>query len=102
MTIGSQESPVFLVFSVPEVNFAGGVTVFGVVMTTDAEGRDGTFNVSGNGTIYGAAMVAGELEPNMNSTFQIVWNGDLVRLATKRGSLGKIYGGWTDFHEDWR
>jgi hypothetical protein len=100
--IGSPTDPVFLVASVPELQLGGGAIVYGVVMVTDIEGRDAQFDASGGATVYGAVLVDGELEPNYGSNFEIVWNDQLVRLATKRGSLGKLYGGWTDFHEDWR
>jgi hypothetical protein len=94
--------PVFLVVSAPELQLGGGSTIYGVVMTTKAEGYEGSFDASGGGTVYGAVLVEGELEPNFGANFEIVWNDDLVRLATKRGSLGKLYGGWTDAPEDWR
>lgn len=100
--IGSPTDPVFLVASVPELQLGGGATFYGVVMVTDAEGKAARFDASGGATVYGAVLVDGELEPNYGSNFEIVWNDQLVRLATKRGSLGKLYGGWTDFHEDWR
>jgi hypothetical protein len=100
-TIGSQDSPVFLVYSGPEIQFGGSVSLYGVLMTTDIEGHAGSFDGAGTGAIYGAVLVDGNL-PTMNATFDIVWNDDLVLLATKRGSLGNLYGGWTDFHEDWR
>ena len=102
LVVGSPTYPVFLVSSTPELELGGGVTVYGVVMTTDVEGRAGGFDASGGGTVYGAVIVDGQLEPNYGSNFEIVWNDELVRLSTKRGSLGKLYGGWTDFHEDWR
>lgn len=101
-TVGSHLDPVFLVASTDELQIGGGSTIYGVVMTTDAEGRDAVFDASGGGTVIGAVMVDGELEPNYGSNFEIVWNEDLVRTATKLGSMGKLYGGWTDFHEDWR
>lgn len=100
--VGSHLDPVFLVSSTPELEIGGGATVYGVVMTTDAEGRDGAFDASGGGTVIGAVLVDGQLEPNYGSNFTIVWNDDLVNTATKLGSMGKLYGGWTDFHEDWR
>jgi hypothetical protein len=101
-TVGSHTDPVFLVSAADELRIGGGATIFGVVYTTDAEGNAGRFDASVGGTVYGAVMVDGELEPNVGSNFAIVYNDQLIALATQRGSLGKIYGGWTDFHEDWR
>lgn len=101
-TIGSPTDPVFLVSSTPELQIGGGSLIYGVVMTTDAEGRAGRFDASGGGTVIGAVLVDGELEPNYGSNFEIVWNDDLVNTSTSLGALGKLYGGWTDFHEDWR
>jgi hypothetical protein len=100
--IGSPTDPVFLVSSTPDLQIGGGAIIYGVVMTTDKEGRAGGFDPSGGGTVYGAILVDGQLAANYGSNFEIVWNDDAVRLATKRGSLGKLYGGWTDFHEEWR
>ena len=102
IVVGSPTDPVFLVASTPELQLGGGAIVYGVVMVTDAEGKAAGFDASGGATVYGAVMVDGQLEPNYNSNFEIVWNDQLVRLATKRGSLGNLYGGWTDFREDWR
>jgi hypothetical protein len=72
-----------------------------VLFVTDAEGTNGEYQSSGTNTIYGAAIIDGQLG-SYTGTFQIVYNDNLINRATQRGSLGNIYGGWTDFHEDWR
>lgn len=100
--IGSHKKPVFLVASANELSLGGGVLVYGVVMVTDIDEKDALFDASGGGTVIGAVIIDGELEPNYGSNFEIVWNDELVRLATKLGSMGNMYGGWTDIHEDWR
>ena len=68
---------------------------------TDVEDTAGEFKGNGTFTIYGAVIIEGPMD-KFTGTYQVVYNDDLIDLATKRGSLGKIYGGWTDFHEDWR
>ena len=80
---------------------AGKANIYGTLFVTDVEGKNGEFEATGTNTVYGAAIIDGPLG-KFSGTYQVVWNDDLIERATKTGSLGKIYGGWTDFHEDWR
>ena len=82
-------------------SLSGNLIFYGVMFITDVEGTAGEFEATGVNTVYGAVIVDGPMG-NFNGTYQIVYNDDLIERATKTGSLGKIYGGWTDFHEDWR
>jgi hypothetical protein len=102
VTIGSPEEPVFLVSAAELTTLVGNAIFYGVMFITDVEKTgSGEFAGSGTMTIYGAVIVDGPID-KFSGTYQIVYNDDLIDLATKRGSLGKVYGGWTDFHEDWR
>jgi len=100
-TIGSPDKPVFLISAANLIRMNGGAKLYGVLFVTDAEGTNGEYQSSGTNTIYGAAIIDGLLG-SYTGTFQIVYNDNLIGRAGERGSLGKIYGGWTDFHEDWR
>jgi hypothetical protein len=99
--IGSADFPVFLISAATLTKMVGNTRIFGVLLITDVEGSAAAIHSAGTNTIYGAALVEGDIA-HFQGTFQIVYNEDLIERATKSGSLGKIYGGWTDFHEDWR
>jgi len=100
-SVGSPEKPVFLVSGANLFSLSGGAKIYGVLFITDVDGRKGEFEATGTNTVYGAVIVDGPLG-KFSGTYQIVYNDDLIDRATKTGSLGKIYGGWTDFHQDWR
>jgi len=100
-SIGSPGSPVFLISAANLTSLSGNLIFYGVMFITDVEGTAGEFEATGVNTVYGAVIVDGPMG-NFNGTYQIVYNEDLIERATKSGALGKIYGGWTDFHEDWR
>jgi hypothetical protein len=99
--VGSPDNPVFLISAADEMALAGNAVIWGVLFVTTVEGGTGEMSVTGTNTLYGAGIVEGPIK-NFNGTYQIVYNDDLVDRATKTGGLGKIYGGWIDFHEDWR
>jgi hypothetical protein len=99
--VGSAEWPVFLISAANLFSLAGNANIFGVLFVTDVEGSNGKYESTGTNTMYGAAIIDGPLG-KFSGTYQVVWNDDLIDRATKTGSLGKIYGGWTDFHDDWR
>jgi len=99
--IGSPDFPVFLVSAATLTKMVGNTKIYGVLLITDVEGTAAAIHSAGTNTVYGAVLVEGDIA-HFQGTFQIVYNDDLIDLATKRGSLGKVYGGWTDFHEDWR
>jgi hypothetical protein len=101
VTVGSPEAPVFLISAAELTSLAGNAIIYGVLYVTDVEGSAGEYEATGDNTLYGAAIVDG-IMGKFTGTYQIVYNDSLVERATKTGSLGKIYGGWTDFHEDWR
>ena len=101
VVVGSPEHPVFLISAAELTSLAGNAIVYGVLFVTDVEGNTGEYEATGVNTLYGAAIIDGVMG-NFNGTYQIVYNDNLVERATQTGSLGKIYGGWTDFHEDWR
>jgi hypothetical protein len=99
--IGSPDFPVFIVSAATLTKMVGNTQIYGVLLITDVEGGAAAIHSAGTNTVYGAVLVEGEIA-HFQGTFQIVYNDDLIERATKTGSLGKIYGGWTDFHEDWR
>jgi hypothetical protein len=99
--IGSPDFPVFIVSAATLTKMVGNTQIYGVLLITDVEGSAAAIHSAGTNTIYGAVLVEGDIA-HFQGTFQIVYNEDLIERATKTGSLGKIYGGWTDFHEDWR
>jgi hypothetical protein len=99
--IGSPDAPVFLISAADLTSLSGNAIIYGVLFVTDVEGTTGEYEATGVNTLYGAAIVDGVMG-NFNGTYQIVYNDNLIERATKTGSLGKIYGGWTDFHDDWR
>jgi len=99
--VGSPEQPVFLISAANLTRLNGGAEIFGVLYVTDVERGNGEFQSTGTNTIYGAAIIDGALG-SFNGTFQIVYIEDLIDRATKSGSLGKMYGGWTDFHQSWQ
>ncbi len=100
-SVGSPGWPVFLISAANLFSLAGNANIYGVLFVTDVEGRKGEYESTGTNTLYGAAIIDGPMG-QFSGTYQVVWNDDLIDRATKTGSLGKIYGGWTDFHEDWR
>jgi len=100
-SIGSADFPVFIVSAATLTKMVGNTQIFGVLLITDVEGSAAAIHSAGTNTVYGAVLVEGDIA-HFQGTFQIVYNDDLIEQATKTGSLGKIYGGWTDFHEDWR
>jgi hypothetical protein len=100
-TIGSPDFPVFIISAANLTRTVGNTSLYGVLFVTDVEGSDGGIHSAGTNTIYGAVLVEGPIV-HFQGTFQIVYNDALIEHATKLGDLGKIYGGWTDFHEDWR
>jgi hypothetical protein len=99
--VGSVDRPVFLIFAGDLLRLNGGAEIFGFILVTDVEGGDANFDVKGTNTVYGAVVVDGPIA-DYTGTFQIVYNDELIRLATQWGGLGNISGGWTDFHRDWR
>jgi hypothetical protein len=99
--VGSPEFPVFIVSAATLTKMVGNTQIYGVLLITDVEGNAAAIHAAGTNTVYGAVLVEGDIS-HFQGTFQIVYNDDLIERATKTGSLGKIYGGWTDFHEDWR
>ncbi len=101
VVVGSPEDPVFLISAANLTSLAGNAIIYGVLFVTDVEGSAGEYEATGINTLYGAAIVDGVMG-KFSGTYQIVYNDNLVERATQSGSLGKIYGGWTDFHEDWR
>jgi hypothetical protein len=100
-SIGSPEEPVFLISAAELTTLVGNAIFYGVMFITDVEGTAGEFAGAGIMTIYGAVVIEGPMD-KFSGTYQVVYNDELIELATERGSLGKVYGGWTDFHEDWR
>ena len=100
-SIGLPDFPVFIVSAATLTRMVGNTKIYGVLLITDVEGNAAAIHSAGTNTVYGAVLVEGEIA-HFQGTFQIVYNSELIERATKTGALGKIYGGWTDFHEDWR
>lgn len=100
-SVGSPDGPVFLISAATLTKMVGNTNIYGVLLITDVEGNSAAIHSAGTNTVYGAVLVEGPIS-HFQGTFQIVYNDDLIEAATKTGALGKIYGGWTDFHQDWR
>jgi len=98
--IGSPDRPVFIVSAANLTKMVGNTKIYGVLLITDVELTDAAIHSAGTNTVYGAVLVEGDIA-HFQGTFQIVYNADLIERATKTGGLGKIFGGWTDFHQDW-
>ncbi|MGD8357269.1 MAG: hypothetical protein PVJ33_14970 [Lysobacterales bacterium] len=98
--IGSPDFPVFLVSAAQHTRLNGGAKFFGVLFVTDVLHDDAVLDSQGTNTIYGAAVVDADLG-SYSGTFQIVYIDSIVRLASQSGGIGKISGGWTDFHSIW-
>jgi hypothetical protein len=99
--IGSAEFPVFLISAAETTRVNGGASIFGVVFVTDVLNADATFESTGTNTIYGAVVVDAELG-SFSGTFQIVYVDAIAELASQSGGIGKVTGGWTDFHPVWQ
>ena len=52
-------------------------------------------------TIYGQAIIDATLD-QYQGTFQIVYVDAAIDGALEPAGFGKVAGGWTDFHDDWR
>jgi hypothetical protein len=99
--VGSAEHPVMLISAAELTQLQGGVELFGMLFLTDIENENAEFNTTGNATVFGSVVsdgVAGDL----NGTFQVVYNDDIVADASVTGGLGAISGSWTDFHKEWQ
>ena len=98
--IGSKDHPVFLVSAARLTKLGGKAKLWGVLWVSDALHADAKFESSGTPTIYGASVVDTEIN-RFSGTFQIVYVDAVVRIASETGGIGKISGGWTDFHPNW-
>ena len=91
----------FLISAAETTRVNGGASIFGVVFVTDVLHADATFESTGTNTIYGAVVVDAELG-SFSGTFQIVYVDAIAELASQSGGIGKVSGGWTDFHPVWQ
>ncbi|MGH8035600.1 MAG: hypothetical protein ACREO9_10270, partial [Lysobacterales bacterium] len=102
-TVGSVNSPVFLISAAGETKIHG--DMFGILFVTDAEPWGGKkskgFTGNGGGTIYGAAVMDAEMK-DFNGNFSVVYLENVVNGALDKGLFGGVQGGWTDFHADWK
>lgn len=99
--IGGPTNAVFLISAAANTSVSAGADLFGALMVTDKEVPTAKFTGNGHATIYGAAIMDGDMK-NFNGTFQIVYVDTLVGLAFDTPLFGAIAGGWTDFHARWR
>ncbi len=99
--VGSIEHPVFLISAAGTTRFNGGASLFGILFITDVEVPTAKFNAVGSMTIYGQAIIDATLD-QYQGTFQVVWLDTAIDGALENGGVGKVAGGWTDFHENWR
>jgi hypothetical protein len=107
-TIGSPENPVLLITAAETTSFGGGAKIFGTVFSTIVEHTyagmpEPNLVLNGTGAIYGALLVETNFESRNqpNATFDVVWNEAINRKAASDGGLGRVLGGWSDFHEQW-
>lgn len=101
--VGSPDAPVLIITAASATNLGGGVQIFGSVFSTDVEDPDAVLTIKGNGQIYGALMVDSDFSASnaTGSTFDVVWNENILKKAGTQGGLGAVIGGWSDFHRDW-
>jgi hypothetical protein len=99
--VGSPDDPVLLVSAAGTTRFNGGASLFGILFVTDAEVSTAKLNAVGSMTIYGQAIVDATLD-QYQGTFQVVYLEHAIDGALENGGVGKVAGGWTDFHENWR
>lgn len=98
--IGTKDHPVFLVSAAQRTKLSGGASLWGVLWVSDVLHADAQFESTGTNTIYGASVVDTGID-KFSGTFQIVYVDSVVRIASETGGIGKISGGWTDFHPNW-
>jgi hypothetical protein len=105
--IGQYDTPVVLIGE-QDITI-NGATLFGLVYCTDAPevAADGEINpfdeegtngvqLSGNGVVYGAIVVdCGTF--NVNGTFDLVYNAEVIANANTSGGLGAVSAGWRDY-----
>ena len=101
VTIGSAKFPVFLVSAAEITRINGNARLFGVLYVSDVLHANAELRSTGTNTVYGAVIVDAELD-SFSGTFQIVYIDALAQLASQSGGIGKVTGGWTDFHPVWR
>jgi hypothetical protein len=99
--IGTKDKPVFLVSAAGTTRFAGGASVFGVLMVTDAEVSTADFHAVGTFTVYGAAVMDATMA-QYQGTFQIVYVDSILERALQTGGIGNVAGSWSDFHPVWQ
>jgi len=101
--IGSPDNPVLIITAAETTSFGGGATIFGTVFATNVELENAELSLDGTGAIYGALLVEGNFTSRnaAASTFDIVWNQNVSMKAGSGGGLGRVLGGWSDFHSDW-
>jgi len=98
--VGSAENPVLLISAATTTRFNGGAKFFGVLFVTDVEDPAAELNSLGTNTVYGSVINDATLG-SYQGTFQVVWAEDISEKAGNGGGLGKVLGGWSDFHRDW-
>jgi hypothetical protein len=101
-TVGSPEFPVFLVSAAETTTLNGGVNLFGVVYITDILNAEPEFNALGTNTVYGALVADLLTEMDFGGDFELVYVDAIVDLASQSGGIGKVTGGWSDFHPVWQ
>ncbi|NND56498.1 MAG: hypothetical protein HKN57_04535 [Xanthomonadales bacterium] len=99
--IGTIDDPVMLISAAGTTRFSGGASLFGILFVTDVEVPTAKLNAVGTMTIYGQAIIDATLD-QYQGTFQVVYVEEAIDGALEPGGVGKVAGGWTDFHENWR
>jgi hypothetical protein len=78
------------------------VNLFGVVYITDVLNAEPEFNALGTNTVYGALVADLLTEMDFGGDFELVYIDAIVDLASQSGGIGKVTGGWSDFHPVWQ
>lgn len=96
--IGSHTDPVVLVSAAELTTINGGASIFGILYIFDGDpaGSEADLKVVGGATVYGAVIVDGGIN-QLNGTFQVVYNEDVLLAAQGIAGLGSTNGGWRDF-----
>ena len=66
------------------------------IFDDDPTGHGAVLKSTGGGTVYGAVIVDGEID-QLQGTFQVVYNSDVLIGAAGIAGLGSVNGGWRDF-----
>jgi hypothetical protein len=66
------------------------------IFDDDPAGNGAALKATGGATVYGAAIVDGEID-KLQGTFQVVYNSAIIATAAGVKGISTMNGGWRDF-----